>query len=122
MSMTFQEAGKHLAVQTGYAFLFFLTTLIGIEWLMPGSVLPFINLIDFLPLAIIIIIALLTFKKRRKGVFNWLHIIIGIITSLLLLASLLTNMSSYGFRSLLLTISIILLIIVWSVTMRDINS
>ena len=121
MNLTLTEAGKHIAAQTGYAFLFTVTALIGIEWLMPGSVLPFINLVDLLPLTFLIIIALLAFKKRRKGFFNWLHIIAGVIIALLLLASLLANVPSYGLRTLLLTGSTILLILAWSVAMNDVR-
>jgi hypothetical protein len=121
MNMTVQESAKHISAHIGYAFLVALTALIGIEWLMPGSVLPFINLIDLLPFAIIIIIALLAFKKRRKGFFNLLHIIIGILITFLLLASLLANVPSYGLRTWLLTGSATLLIIAWSVAMNDVN-
>jgi len=121
MSITLKEAGKHFAAQTGYAFLFTVAALIAIEWLMPGSVLPFINLVDLLPLTFLIIIALLAFKKRRKGFLNRLHIIAGIIIAFLLLASLLANVPSYGLRTLLLTGSTILLILAWSVAMDDAN-
>ncbi|MDF1496893.1 MAG: hypothetical protein P1P90_02435 [Patescibacteria group bacterium] len=115
--MTIKESAQHIGSQTSYAFAISMALLIGIEWLMPGSVLPFVNIIELLPLSFIVIICLICFKKRTKGLLNTLNILLGIIITIALLASLLTNMPIYGLRTILLSGAITIVVVVWAVSM-----
>jgi hypothetical protein len=115
--MTIKESAQHLGSQTGYAFSLTMAVLIAVEWLLPGSVLPFINIVGLLPLSFVIIISLILFKGRKKGVLNTINIIFGAIITIAILASLLTSMPIYGLRTYLLAGSIILVIMVWAFSM-----
>ncbi len=117
MSMTLKESAQHIGSQIGYAFTISMAILIGVEWLMPGSVLPFINIVGLLPISFLIVICLICFKKRNKGILNTINILIGIIITIALLASLLTSMPIYGLRTILLAGAIILVITVWAISM-----
>lgn len=115
--MTLKESAELIGAQTGYAFTLTMSLLIAIEWLMPGSVLPFINIVSLLPLSFVVVLVLIIFKGRKKGILNTFNILFGIIITIALLASLLTSMPIYGLRTILLTGAIITLIIVWAVAM-----
>lgn len=112
-----KEAGKFFGAHLGYAFLFTIGILIAIEWLMPGAVLPFINIISLLPFAFIIVLLLIAFRPRKKGLLNLLSIFAGILISLALFASMLADMPLSGLRTYLLAGSIALIITVWAIAM-----
>jgi hypothetical protein len=116
-SMNLKEALQHIGAQIGYAFAITIGILIGIEWLMPGSVLPFINIISLLPFSFVAVVFLIAFKGRQQGFLNTLNIIVGIIITISLLASMLTNMPIYGLRTILLATSVSLIIAVWAIAM-----
>ena len=115
--MTLKESAQHIGAQIGYAFTITMALLIGIEWLMPGSVLPFVNVVSFLPISFLVIIFLLSLQNRRKCFLNTISIVFGIIITIALFASLLTSMPIYGLRTILLSSAILIIIAVWAVIM-----
>lgn len=116
-NMNLKDAAALIASQTGYAFALTIGVLIAIEWLMPGSVLPFINIIGLLPFSFVVVVLLIALKGRKGGVLNALNILIGIIITIALLASLLTNMPLYALRTILLAGAVIIIMGVWAVAM-----
>ncbi|MBD3281584.1 hypothetical protein GF391_02450 [Candidatus Uhrbacteria bacterium] len=116
-NVSLKDAIALIASQIGYAFALTIGILIAIEWLMPGSVLPFINIISLLPLSFTIVVLLFAFRGRKSGILNALNIVVGIIITIALLASMLTNMPLYALRTILLAGSAALIIAVWAVSM-----
>lgn len=114
--MELKQATLYISGQLGYALALTAGLLIFLEWLMPGSVLPFIDLVDLLPYLAIVFIALMLFKQRQKGIANVVQIILGSILGLALLALLYSNMPSYGLRTIMLAGGGLAIIIVWCIS------
>lgn len=119
--MTIKEAIQHLGSQTGYAFALTVALLIALEWLMPGSVLPFVNIISLIPLSLLVVVALITIKSRRKNWLNIINIAFGAAIALLALISLFTFLPWPGLRTILLIGAILSLISVWAYSMHTEN-
>ena len=100
------------SVSAAMGFLFFGYLLL--EWSMPGSVLPFIDVIDLLPyVCVLFFFAFLTIK-RKSGVWNFLQILIGIILSAILLTVLWLRIDGYSLKNATLLASGIICILVWA--------
>ncbi|MBU2565946.1 hypothetical protein KKG46_00095 [Patescibacteria group bacterium] len=98
----------------GFLFLGFIL----LEWFMPGSVLPFIDVIDFIPLtAILFFFAFLT-TERKAGKWNYLYIFIGILISSILLFVLWAKIDGYSLKNVVLVSSGVMCVIIWALIMR----
>lgn len=90
-----------------------LVLLMGIEWLMPGSVLPFVDVLDFLlPIAILLVIALAHGVSHSK-LSKIAQIAIGAVIGAGLLAILALRMENYKSSVLALLLALAILVVTW---------
>jgi hypothetical protein len=63
-----------------------LLALMSLEWIMPGSVLPFVNLIVFaLPVALVCLLLLIG-VQWQAGTKNWAHVVAALAMGVAILA------------------------------------
>jgi len=90
-----------------------IVVLLGLEWLMPGSVLPFFDLMDLMPwLALFFVIMLLT-VERKPGLQTVLSLIFGLLTVICLLAMVAARLTDRWGMGLLPMIAGMGMVTVW---------
>jgi len=121
MSISLKIAGEYLVRSSVMAATATLLMLLIIEWLMPGSVLPFINLIDLLLPALIIFILLGISVPRKLNIWNNVQLIFIVLISGALLAIIAARMELYSIQTALILISGIICAVVWVKYMSNIS-
>lgn len=112
-SISLLDAGKIILRNSALSVTFAFIVLIGFEWLVPGSVLPFVDIIDILPLASILIIATLVITKDSGSFSRILQTVFAVITFIALLGVLFSLLGDSGWKSLMLLTAGGLCLIVW---------
>jgi len=92
--MSLQQFVLFLIRQTFYAAGSVLVIMLGLEWLMPGSVLPFFNLMDFLPWVTVMFVVILAAVDRKPGPQTVFSLIIGILTVVCLLGMVAAHLNN----------------------------
>lgn len=102
---------RHMAMAAGFAVL----ALLGLEWLLPGSVLPFVDLINYLPLAIAALVAAFATSEDVRGFNRAMQLFLGILAGGAALAILAALVGSRRISAALLVGAGIACIAVWLV-------
>lgn len=96
-TMELMHAYKLVLRSLALAALATLFVLSALEWIMPGSVLPFVNLIVITPTVVALSLLLLIGAAWEAGAINWIQIGAGLALGVLILAFL---ASIVGYSSL----------------------
>lgn len=111
--MSLKDALWSVLTQMALAAAVTLVLLMGIEWLMPGAVLPFVDVLDFLlPIAILLVIALAHGVSHSK-LSKIAQIVIGAVIGTGLLAILAIRVENYRPSVLALLLAIAILFVTW---------
>ena len=109
---------RHLALASGVTLLL----LMGLEWLMPGAVLPFVDVFDLLlPISVLLLIVLAREATSSK-LLRWLQMMLVILVSVVLLAILATRMENYSPAGYLLMAAFAICIITWALATAKPNN
>ena len=106
----FEIFAQQTALAAGVCFLI----LLALEWFMPGSVLPFVNLVPLILCAGLALTLAFLGVKRHQGIRNLFGIILGLLLATGLLALLATRVESYSKFNLILLAAGILCILAWA--------
>lgn len=113
MKLTTKEAlwlfGTHVALAAGVT----LVLLMAIEWLMPGSVLPFVDVFDLLLPVSVLLLIMLAHQAKASTLSRLVQLLAVAGGGVILLAILAMRMGSYNPSVLALLAVFLVLIIVW---------
>lgn len=91
------QSCKFVCQSMALAVLVTLLMLLSLEWIMPGSVLPFVNLVAFVLPTTIVCLLLLVGTAWQSGAKNYINVALGLIAGLVILAF---SASIVGYSSL----------------------
>lgn len=117
--MTLRESVLMIVTHVAMAAGATLVLLIGFEWLMPGSVLPLVDVIDYLAPISVILLIIASFGSSKKGFFHWVQIFIGILTALLLIGILASRLNVITIRTAIPLLALAVVAFVWTLTARE---
>ncbi|MFZ6015184.1 MAG: hypothetical protein ACOYUZ_02395 [Patescibacteria group bacterium] len=113
ISISIKDAGKVFLRNCALAVTVMIIAFLGLEWLMPGSVLPFFDIINILPLAFFLILATLVITRESGTFSKTIQIIFAVITTIALIFILFTVLDGSGYKSLMLVFAGSLCIVAW---------
>ncbi|MDD5437833.1 MAG: hypothetical protein PHC70_01675 [Patescibacteria group bacterium] len=113
MKLTIKEAfwlfGTHVALAAGVT----LILLMAIEWLMPGSVLPFVDVFDLLLPVSVLLLIMLAHQAKASMLSRLAQLLLVGCGGVLLLAILAMRVQNYSPSVLALLGAFVILIAVW---------
>jgi hypothetical protein len=116
MKLTVKEAfwlfGTHVALAAGVT----LASLMAIEWLMPGAVLPFVDIFDYLLPVSLLLLIMLAHQMASSAISRVVQISTVGGIGLILLAILAIRVESYSPSVLALFLAFIVLIGAWIIS------
>ncbi|MDD2785827.1 MAG: hypothetical protein PHS79_02940 [Patescibacteria group bacterium] len=96
-----------------------LVLLMALEWLMPGSVLPFVDVVDFLAPVSVVLLIVASFGKSKNGFFQWMQTLSVVLTAVVLVGILAARLNVITLRTVIPIIALIAIASVWTMTTND---
>ncbi len=113
MKLSFKESlwlfGTHVALAGGVT----LILLMAIEWLMPGSVLPFVDVFDLLLPVSVLLLIMLAHQSKASMLSRLAQLLVVVGGGVILLAILAMRMENYSPSVLALLAAFVVLIAAW---------